>query len=126
VNLVFRRQVANLLGRIDGMVAEHDDRADRAGIDAADADHGTAQAEDGILQPADRLLHGAEAGGVVRVAVHAIAESDQAKNFRDNYIEPLVATSLGKAVDIIPIGPVIGAHVGPAVAVVYETTDPLR
>ncbi|MCL2491816.1 MAG: DegV family protein [Coriobacteriia bacterium] len=62
------------------------------------------------------------AGGLKRIAVHTIADSEHAQAFADTYIEPLV----GHPLDIVPIGPVIGAHVGPAVGVVYETNDPLR
>jgi DegV family protein with EDD domain len=71
----------------------------------------------------DQVVADIEAGGgLKRLIIHTIADSEHAEVFRDEYIEPLV----GHPVDIIPIGPVIGAHVGPAVGVVYETNNPLR
>ncbi|MCL2818928.1 MAG: DegV family protein [Actinomycetia bacterium] len=63
-----------------------------------------------------------KAGGLKRVAVHTIADSEHGEKFARELVEPLV----GHPVDVVPIGPVIGAHVGPAVGVVYETIDPLR
>ncbi|MCL2025105.1 MAG: DegV family protein [Coriobacteriia bacterium] len=71
------------------------------------------------------------ADGLVRIAVHHIAEHEQAQQFLSTYLEPLVAQAreAGQTVEISPvvqIGPVIGAHVGPAVGVVYETVNPLR
>jgi len=61
-------------------------------------------------------------GGIKRLVVHTIADSEHGVEFRDAH-----TSSLGEGeTDIIPIGPVIGAHVGPAVGVVYETVNPLR
>jgi DegV family protein with EDD domain len=71
----------------------------------------------------DQLVKDVEkSGGLKRLIIHTIADSEHGQQFHDQHIEPLV----GHAVDIVPIGPVIGAHVGPAVGVVYETHDPLR
>jgi len=71
----------------------------------------------------DQLKKDIEAGGGLRrLVIHTIADSEHAEEFRAELIEPLV----GHEVDIIPIGPVIGAHVGPAVGIVYETENPLR
>lgn len=61
-------------------------------------------------------------GGIAQAVVHSIAQSDQAEAFARNLIEPIA----GFPVDVIALGPVIGAHVGPAVGVVYETNRPLR
>ncbi len=58
-------------------------------------------------------------GGLKRICVHTIAETEQAEAFCKNVIEPLV----GFAVRMIPVGPVVGAHVGPAVGIVYETKN---
>ena len=64
----------------------------------------------------------AQCGGIKRACLHTIADSEHIGEFRDNLIVPLI----GMNVDLIPLGPVIGAHVGPAVAIVYETYEPLR
>jgi DegV family protein with EDD domain len=55
--------------------------------------------------------------GLQRVVVHYISDRDAAVDFSAKYIEPLV----GRAVEIVPVSPVVGLHVGPAVAVCYET-----
>lgn len=60
--------------------------------------------------------------GLRRVVVHSIAEASDAEVFARDAIEPIA----GCRVDVIPIGPVIGMHVGPAVGLVYETEEPLR
>jgi len=62
-----------------------------------------------------------ESGGLKSICVHYIAEAKEATAFCRNVIEPLA----GFPVRVIPIGPVVGAHVGPAVGVVYETVDPI-
>ncbi|MCL2323969.1 MAG: DegV family protein [Actinomycetia bacterium] len=70
----------------------------------------------------EKLVADIEAsGGLKRICVHYIAEPEEATTFCRNVIEPLV----GFEVRVIPIGPVVGAHVGPAVGVVYETLDPI-
>ena len=60
-------------------------------------------------------------GGLKSICVHYIAEVKEASEFCKEVIEPLV----GFPVRVIPIGPVVGAHVGPAVGLVYETVDPI-
>jgi len=60
-------------------------------------------------------------GGLRNICVHYIAEKPEADAFCKDVIEPLV----GFPVRVIPIGPVVGAHVGPAVGIVYETIDPI-
>ncbi|MCL2332109.1 MAG: DegV family protein [Actinomycetia bacterium] len=60
-------------------------------------------------------------GGLKNVCVHFINESTEAVAFCKNVIEPLV----GFAVRLIPVTPVVGALVGPAVGLVYETVDPI-
>ncbi|MCL2881721.1 MAG: DegV family protein [Coriobacteriia bacterium] len=60
-------------------------------------------------------------GGLLNICVHFIAEEKEAAEFCKNVIEPLV----GFPVRVIPIGPVVGAHVGPALGIVYETVDPI-
>lgn len=62
------------------------------------------------------------AGGLRRAVEHAIVDLVEGERFAREFIEPVA----GMPVDVLPIGPVIGLHVGPAVAVVYETVEPLR
>ncbi len=70
----------------------------------------------------EKLVADIEASGGLRdIIVHYIAEPQEATAFCQNVIEPLV----GHPVRVVPIGPVVGAHVGPAVGVVYETVDPI-
>jgi len=55
--------------------------------------------------------------GLVRVIVHYIGEPEPAQAWATEFIEPLA----GGPVRVIPVSPVIGLHVGQAVAIVYET-----
>lgn len=55
--------------------------------------------------------------GLVQVAVHYISDRDTAERYAREQIDPIV----GSEVRIVPVSPVIGLHVGPAVAVVYQT-----
>lgn len=60
-----------------------------------------------------------EAHGLKRVAVHYIGEKMPAATWAKSVIEPLV----GHVVDVIPVSPVIGTHVGPAVGIAYECAE---
>ena len=60
--------------------------------------------------------------GLRRAAVHAIVDLETATDFAREQIDPIA----GAAVPVIPIGPVVGLHVGPALGVAYETLEPLR
>lgn len=62
------------------------------------------------------------AKGLRNVYCHSIADRATADRFAAEQIEPVA----GHPVDVIPVGPVIGLHVGPAVGIVYETESPLR
>jgi DegV family protein with EDD domain len=55
--------------------------------------------------------------GLREVIVHYIGERGAAEDFAAEYVEPVAK----RKVRIIPVSPVIGVHVGPAVAIVYET-----
>lgn len=55
--------------------------------------------------------------GLVQVCVHYISDRETAEVFAREQIEPIA----GAAVRVIPVSPVIGLHVGPAVAIVYTT-----
>lgn len=64
----------------------------------------------------------AEKGGLGDAIVHHIHDEDAGRALAERASE--VA---GRDVGICPIGPAIGAHVGPgAVALVYHTVDPMR
>ncbi len=60
-----------------------------------------------------------EAHGLKRVVVHYIGDKAPAVQWARDVIEPLV----GRAVDVLPVSPVIGLHVGPAVGVAYECLE---
>lgn len=63
-----------------------------------------------------------ERHGLKRAAVQYIANEEGAARFASEVIEPVA----GGSVPVVPIHPVVGLHVGPAVGVVYETVEPLR
>lgn len=71
---------------------------------------------------AARMRDEAERFGLRRAAVHGIVDMGEAEKFGSEFIDPIA----GKHVDVVPVGPVIGLHVGPCVGVVYETLEPLR
>ncbi len=54
--------------------------------------------------------------GLKRIVVHYIGDKTQATSWAREVIDPLV----GKCVEVLPASPVVGMHVGPAVALVYE------
>ncbi len=58
-----------------------------------------------------------EAYGLRQVIVHYIGEPGPAEEFAREQIEPIGR----RPVEIMPVSPVIGLHVGPAVGIVYET-----
>lgn len=60
--------------------------------------------------------------GLRRAAVQYIADESEARRFAVEVVEPIA----GGPVPVVPIHPVVGVHVGPAVGVVYETEEPLR
>ncbi len=60
--------------------------------------------------------------GLREVLVHYIADRETAAAFARDAIEPIA----GREVRVCPVSPVIGVHVGPAVAIVYETESELR
>jgi DegV family protein with EDD domain len=59
----------------------------------------------------------ATAYGLVQAIVHYIGDPAPAEEFARTHVEPVA----GGPVRVIPVSPVIGLHVGPAVGVVYET-----
>lgn len=62
-----------------------------------------------------------EAHGLKRVVVHYIGSSAPARQFAQELLEPAV----GHAVDVYPVSPVIGTHVGPAIGFAYECERPV-
>lgn len=56
------------------------------------------------------------------IVVHYIGSKTPADEWAKNYIEPY----LGKEVRVLPVSPVIGLHVGPAVGIAYECEKPLQ
>ena len=71
---------------------------------------------------AEQLKTDAAEKGLKRVVVHYIADKPTADRFAKEQIEPIA----GRPVRVLPVSPVIGVHVGPAVAIAYETEEPLR
>ncbi|NGM17284.1 DegV family protein [Xiamenia xianingshaonis] len=57
-----------------------------------------------------------EEHGLKQVVVHYIGDAQPAVQWARDVIEPLV----GFAVKVLPVSPVIGLHVGPAVGIAYE------
>lgn len=62
-----------------------------------------------------------EAHGLKNVVVHYIGDKTPAVVWAREVIEPL----LGRSVDVLPVSPVIGLHVGPAVGIAYECAHAL-
>jgi fatty acid-binding protein DegV len=60
--------------------------------------------------------------GLKEVVVHYIGERSNAEEFADSYVRPLATAPVA----IVPVSPVIGVHVGPAVGIVYETERALQ
>ncbi|PKQ19864.1 MAG: hypothetical protein CVT66_08030 [Actinobacteria bacterium HGW-Actinobacteria-6] len=60
--------------------------------------------------------------GIRQAAVQFFGDSEDAARFLTQFIAPIV----GGEVSVVPIHPVVGLHVGPAVGVVYETERPMR
>ena len=59
--------------------------------------------------------------GLKNVIVHYIGSSDDAHTWAREVIEPLC----GREVMVVPVSPVIGLHVGPAMGIVYECNEAL-
>ena len=59
--------------------------------------------------------------GLKNVIVHYIGSSEEARTWAREVIEPLC----GREVSVVPVSPVIGLHVGPAMGIVYECNEAL-
>ena len=65
---------------------------------------------------ADKFKADAAEFGLRNAIVHYIGSADEARAWARDVIEPIC----GREVDVIPVSPCIGLHVGPAVAIAYE------
>lgn len=68
------------------------------------------------------FLDDVEAHGLKNVVVHYIGDKTPALEWAKNVIEPLV----GATVRVLPVSPVIGLHVGPAIGIAYECKQALQ
>lgn len=59
--------------------------------------------------------------GLKNVVVHYIGDKTPAVQWAHDVVEPLV----GRSVPVLPVSPVIGLHVGPAVGIAYECAHAL-
>lgn len=62
------------------------------------------------------------AGGIKRIIVHYIGDRSPAEEWAKSEVEPFI----GHSVEVMPVSPVIGLHVGPALGVAYECNAPLK
>lgn len=74
-----------------------------------------------LARMADIFKEEIEGFGLKRVVVHYIGSAAPAVKWAREAIEPVV----GRAVDVLPVSPVIGVHVGPAVGIAYECECPV-
>ncbi|MEG0505391.1 MAG: DegV family protein, partial [Raoultibacter sp.] len=68
------------------------------------------------------FLDDVEKHGLKNIVVHYIGDKTPAIEWAKEVIEPLI----GKAVRVLPVSPVIGLHVGPAIGIAYECKSPLQ
>lgn len=64
----------------------------------------------------------AKSGGLKEIVVHYIGDKAPAVKWANEVIEPL----LNRSVRVLPVSPVIGLHVGPAIGIAYECAAPLE
>ena len=64
-----------------------------------------------------KFVEDTDAFGLIDACVHYISDAETAEAYAREQIEPIV----GREVRVIPVSPVIGLHVGPAVGLVYTT-----
>ena len=62
-----------------------------------------------------------EQHGLKHVVVHYIGDKAPAVAWAREVVEPLI----GRTVSVLPVSPVIGLHVGPAVGLAYECASAL-
>lgn len=59
--------------------------------------------------------------GLVDAYVHYIGQPEAAREFSRDVLGP----AIGRTIEVVPVSPVVGVHVGPAIGIVYETERPL-
>lgn len=74
-----------------------------------------------LARMVDTFKEDVEACGLKRVVVHYIGAAAPAVQWAREAVEPVV----GHAVEVLPVSPVIGVHVGPAVGLAYECERPV-
>lgn len=62
-----------------------------------------------------------EAGGLKHLVVHYIGSKERAVEWAREVVEP----HIGRSVDVVPVSPVVGCHVGPAMGLAYQCNNPL-
>jgi DegV family protein with EDD domain len=70
-----------------------------------------------LAEMARKMADDISAFGLQQVIVHYIHDRELAETYAREQVEPLA----GGPVRVIPVSPVIGLHVGPAIGIVYET-----
>lgn len=70
----------------------------------------------------DRFKADVENKGLVDAVVHYIGAPDAAQKWAREHVEPY----LQRAVDVLPVSPVVGLHVGPAVGIAYLCENALE
>ena len=53
--------------------------------------------------------------------VHYIGSKERAVEWAREVVEP----HIGRSVDVVPVSPVVGCHVGPAMGLAYQCNNPL-
>ncbi len=61
-------------------------------------------------------------GGLKHLVVQYIGDKAPALEWAKEVVEPLIKRS----VRVLPVSPVIGLHVGPAIGIAYECNEPLK
>lgn len=69
----------------------------------------------------DTFLADVQRSGLRRVYVHYIGDPKDAATWARDVVGPRI----GREVEAIPVSPVVGVHVGPAMGIVYEADRPL-
>lgn len=74
-----------------------------------------------LARMVDTFKDDIDACGLKRVVVHYIGSAAPALAWARDAVEPVA----GRAVEVLPVSPVIGVHVGPAVGLAYECERPV-
>lgn len=74
-----------------------------------------------VVQIFERFKADVESNGLKDAVVHYIGSSDDAAEWARTKVEPF----LGHPVRVLPVSPVVGLHVGPAMGIAYTCERPL-